>query len=69
MRVRLLIAASLLTAFGLPLSGCQPRRIDVDEQSESDIRTNRGPAPPTGLKQNPGRPKTERPSPPPGPSR
>lgn len=49
------------------LQGCEARPIDVSEQSSSEVRANRGQAPPTGLKRNPGRPIPERPIPPPGP--
>lgn len=38
------------------------RDIDMDQQSISDPRYNRTGTPPTGLKQNPGRPQTERPA-------
>lgn len=58
--IRSLMALVLLA---LLLCGCPPRVVDVDEHSAGDLRSNRGGAPPTGLKQNPGSPRPERPLP------
>jgi len=35
------------------------REVDVNRAFQTDPRSNRAGSPPTGLKQNPGRPRTE----------
>ncbi|QDU37959.1 hypothetical protein Mal4_22780 [Maioricimonas rarisocia] len=55
---RLLTCSVCVTAFGI-CTGCEPRPVDVEQQSESEPREREGMAPPTGLEANPGAPQRE----------
>ena len=56
---------SLTPIMGIALlflfAGCEGRAVDMSEQSHKGTRENREGAPPTGLKENPGRPQSYRP--------
>jgi hypothetical protein len=53
----------LTAALTIPVTGCKPRGVDMEEFDQSYPRDNQGDAPATGLEQNPGRPKSYRPPP------
>lgn len=64
---RILLLASAAALCQLTTAGCDPKRVDVEEREKADVRSNRGAAPSTGVKQNPGSPISDRPTPAPGP--
>lgn len=51
----------IVAAFLFSATGCETRERDLEELKHPDPRYNREAAPPTGLKQNPARPKSYHP--------